>query len=105
MNDHNRTEPNRTASRTTVDRRIDRNKAVGLRWAIGLVVVLALGFIAWEVLAPEHTPSTENMSPQQSGQDGGPDGGINQPPGVVPNQDQGGAAAPGAPADTGAGVQ
>lgn len=103
MNDPNRTDPNQTATRTTVDRRIDRNKAVGMRWAIGLVVVLALGFIAWVALAPEHTPTT--ISPQQSDQDSSPDGGINQPPAVAPNQDQGGGAAPGAPADTGAGVQ
>ena len=101
MNDPNRIDPNRTATRRT----IARNKAIGLRWAIGLVVVLVLGVIAWEVLAPEHTPTTENMSPQQSDQGSNTDGGIYQPPAVVPNQDQGGAVSPGAPADTGAGVQ
>ncbi|HJT15033.1 MAG TPA: hypothetical protein VJ790_20590 [Dongiaceae bacterium] len=76
------------------------NKASAMRWAIGLVVVLAIGVAAWLISnprgepvdpAPQHEPGYEDQSD------------VNQPPAVIPNQDPAEPTAP--PATSGAGTQ
>jgi hypothetical protein len=86
--------------------RIRANKASGLRWAIGLVAVLVLGFAAWQVFGPDHRPTTDYPPGQtQSGGSYGAGQGGNQPAAIAPNQDTGASSAPGAPADSGTGAQ
>jgi uncharacterized protein HemX len=82
------------------------NKASAWHLAIALVVVLALGVVAWLVLGPQYESTLDlapqHQSEQENSRSGGHDNGINQPSAVIPNQDAG-AAAPAAnpPADAG----
>ena len=79
------------------------NKASAMRWAIGLVAVLAIGVVAWLISnpggepidpAPQHEPGYEDQSD------------VNQPPAVAPDADSntGTLDAP-PPATSGAGTQ
>ena len=76
------------------------NKSSAMRWAIGLVVVLALGAAAW--VMSDHRGEVGDLTPPQ--QTGAEDqSNVNQPPAVIPNQDPAAPAAP--PATSGAGTQ
>jgi len=79
------------------------NKSSAMRWAIGLVVVLALGAAAW-VVTDHRGGETDLTPPQQTGAEGQPN--VNQPPAVAPDAESntGTLDAP-PPATSGAGTQ
>lgn len=81
------------------------NKASAMRWAVGAVVVLLLGLVAWWVSDPRGEPIDPVPGHEvTTGSDGQPDG--NQPPAVAPDADSSSSTldAP-PPATSGAGTQ
>ena len=76
------------------------NKSSAMRWAIGLVVVLALGAAAW-MMSDRRGEVGDLTPPQQTGAED--QSNVNQPPAVIPNQDPAEPTAP--PATSGAGTQ
>jgi cell division septation protein DedD len=63
------------------------NKSSALRWAVGLVVVLALGVIAWLATGYRGQSTLDSAPQHQSGSES--NSGTSQPPAVTPNQDAG----------------
>ncbi len=91
------------------------NKASAMRWAIGAVVVLVLGLVAWWVSdprgepidpTPRDMPGEPAMTGDPSDQTDSGQSGINQPPAVAPDAESntGTLDAP-PPATSGAGTQ
>jgi hypothetical protein len=83
------------------------NKASAMRWALGAVVVLLLGLVAWWVSDPRGEPidpTPTDVPGDPAGDSGQP--GVTQPPAVAPDADSntGTLDAP-QPATGGAGTQ
>jgi hypothetical protein len=83
------------------------NKASAMRWAIGAVVVLLAGVVAWWMSDPRGEPidpTPRDMPGAESGTGG--QSGVNQPPAVAPDAESntGTLDAP-PPATSGAGTQ
>lgn len=87
---------------------VRENKAGAMRWAIGAVVVLLLGVVAWWISDPRGEPidPTPRDMPGAEAPSGESGSGINQPPAVTPDADSnsGTLDAP-PPASSGAGTQ
>jgi hypothetical protein len=79
------------------------NKSSAMRWALGLVVLLALGVIAWLISDPRGEAIDPTPQHQPGYEDEGSD--LNQPPAVIPNQDPNGSPSAVPPASSGAGTQ
>jgi cytoskeletal protein RodZ len=69
------------------NRRTAANKSSALRWAVGLVIVLLIGVVAW--LATGYRGQSTLDSAPQNQSDTESNSGTSQPPAVIPNQDAG----------------
>lgn len=71
------------------------NKSSALRWALGLVAVLALGVIVWLIANPRSGEPIDPTPEHQAGAES--ESGASQPPAVIPNQDPGAGVPPATP--------